>query len=173
MIKPLIQKLKKFTKVDFPIADVSSYLKNLTITQEELKKYDLRRTDTYTRNLIHKNKDFEIMILCWPPNKSAPIHGHEGEKCWARVQTGQLKICNYKQISSKPLKLNKIQEWTCNPGFLDGPADIHSVENISKNNAISLHVYAKPYDSCDIYNLENGTINRVKLSYHSIDGIIC
>ncbi len=173
MIKPIIEELKEFAKVDFPIAEVSSFLKNLNIKQEELKKYDLRRTDTYTRNLIHKNKDFELMVLCWPPNTSAPIHGHEGEKCWARVQTGQLKICNYKQVSSKPLKLNKIQELTCKPGFLDGPADIHSVENISKKSAISLHVYAKPYDSCDIYNIQKGTINRVKLSYHSIDGIIC
>ena len=113
------------------------------------------------------------MVICWPPNTSAPIHGHEGEKCWARVQDGNLQICNYEEVSSDPLELNMLQELSCSPGFLDGPADIHSVENITDKFATSLHVYAKPYDACDIYDIEKGTVDRTKLSYHSIDGILC
>ena len=173
MLNTVIDKLKEFSKEDFPVPEVSSYLLNLNIDQEELKKYLLRADDHYTRNLIHRDRDFEIMIICWPPNTSAPIHGHEGEKCWARVQDGNLQICNYEEVSSSPLKLNMIQELSCAPGFLDGPADIHSVENITREFATSLHVYAKPYDACDIYDIEKGTVDRIKLSYHSIDGILC
>ncbi len=173
MLNTVINKLKEFSKEDFPVPEVSSYLLNLNIDQEELKKYLLRADDHYTRNLIHRDRDFEIMIICWPPNTSAPIHGHEGEKCWARVQDGNLQICNYEEVSSSPLKLNMIQEMSCAPGFLDGPADIHSVENITGEFATSLHVYAKPYDACDIYDIEKGTVDRIKLSYHSIDGILC
>ena len=76
-------------------------------------------------------------------------------------------------MSSKPLKLLKIQELVGSPGFLDGPADIHSVENISNEFAISLHVYAKPYDACDIYDLDKGLVERTRLSYHSMDGDLC
>ena len=173
MLNTVINKLKEFSKEDFPVPEVSSYLLNLNIDQEELKKYLLRADDHYIRNLIHRDRDFEIMIICWPPNTSAPIHGHEGEKCWARVQDGNLQICNYEEVSSSPLKLNMIQELSCAPGFLDGPADIHSVENITGEFATSLHVYAKPYDACDIYDIEKGTVDRIKLSYHSIDGILC
>ena len=173
MLNTVINKLKEFSKEDFPVPEVSSYLLDLNIDQEELKKYLLRADDHYTRNLIHRDRDFEIMIICWPPNTSAPIHGHEGEKCWARVQDGNLQICNYEEVSSSPLKLNMIQELSCAPGFLDGPADIHSVENITREFATSLHVYAKPYDACDIYDIEKGTVDRIKLSYHSIDGILC
>lgn len=173
MLNTLIDKLKEFSKEDFPVPEVSSYLLELKLGQEELKKYLLREDSHYTRNLIHRDSDFEIMVICWPPNTSAPIHGHEGEKCWARVQDGNLQICNYEEISSDPLKLNMLQELSCSPGFLDGPADIHSVENITDEFATSLHVYAKPYDACDIYDMEKGTIDRTKLSYHSIDGVLC
>ena len=173
MLNTVIDKLKEFSKEDFPVPEVSSYLLNLNIDQGELKKYLLRADDHYTRNLIHRDRDFEIMIICWPPNTSATINGHEGEKCWARVQNGNLQICNYEEVSSSPLKLNMIQELSCAPGFLDGPADIHSVENITGEFATSLHVYAKPYDACDIYDIEKGTVDRIKLSYHSIDGILC
>ena len=117
MLNTVINKLKEFSKKDFPVPEVSSYLLNLNIDQEELKKYLLRADDHYTRNLIHRDRDFEIMIICWPPNTSAPIHGHEGEKCWARVQDGNLQICNYEEVSSSPLKLNMIQELSCAPGF--------------------------------------------------------
>ena len=173
MIQSVINKLKEFAKEDFPVPAVSSYLSSLDLGDDWLKKYDLRISNHYTRNLIHRDTDFEIMVICWPPNTYAPIHGHEGEKCWARVQTGQLTICNYEELSSKPLKLLKIQELVGSPGFLDGPADIHSVENISNEFAISLHVYAKPYDACDIYDLDKGLVERTRLSYHSMDGDLC
>ena len=95
MNNTLINDLKIFAKDNFHVEKVSSYLKDLNLSKKDLEKYDHRNETTYTRNLIHREKDFEIMLVCWPPHTSAPIHGHEGEKCWARVQTGELKICNY------------------------------------------------------------------------------
>ena len=173
MIEAVIERLKEFAHQDFPVSEVSSYLLNLNLNENEIKKYSFHKGNYYTRNLIHKDTDFELMVICWPPNTSAPIHGHEGEKCWARVQEGQLQICNYEEISSDPLDLNMIQRLSCSPGFLDGPADIHSVENLSDKFATSLHVYAKPYDACDIYDTDNGKIERMKLSYYSNNGVIC
>jgi predicted metal-dependent enzyme (double-stranded beta helix superfamily) len=173
MIDTLINDMKLFAKDDFHVQTVSSYLSNLNLTMDDLKKFNHRMQHNYTRNLIHREPNFEIMLVCWPPHISAPIHGHEGEKCWARVQTGKLNICNYKEVSRDPLKLEKIQELECAPGFLDGPADIHSVENLSDEFATSLHVYAKPYDACEIFNLEKGIIQRAKMDYHSMDGTLC
>ena len=169
----LINDLRIFTEQSFPVTKVTSYLRSLDLQKEQLEKYCYFNRDFYTRNLVHKEKGFELMVVCWSPGQKAPIHGHEGEKCWARVQEGQLEICNYEEISSKPLELKLTQKLSCSPGFLDGPADIHSVENLSDKFAISLHVYAKPYNACNIYDTENGQIERMKLSYYSNNGVIC
>ncbi|MBA66103.1 MAG: hypothetical protein CMG55_09920 [Candidatus Marinimicrobia bacterium] len=173
MIEKLIYDLKNFAKQDFPIPEMSNHLQNLNINDNSLKKYTFIEKKFYTRNLIHREKDFEILLICWPAKTNAPIHGHEGEKCWARVEQGNLQIGNYKEISKVPLKLKLINKLSCDPGFLDGPADIHSVENISNSLSTSLHIYAKPYDACDIYNTEKKSIERKKLSYYSIDGKTC
>ena len=173
MIETLIIDMRKFAKKNFPVTEVSTYLKKLSLNDRELKKYSLFEENFYTRNLIHREKDFEIMVICWPPKKCAPIHGHEGEKCWARVENGNLQICNYNELSTDPLQLKMVTKLSCDPGFLDGPADIHSVENLTNKYAVSLHVYAKPYDACDIYNIEEKKIERIQLSYYSIDGKIC
>ena len=66
-----------------------------------------------------------------------------------------------------------IQELSCAPGFLDGPADIHSVENIQDEPAISLHLYTKPFGECDIYCIDKGTIERVPLVYDSMYTELC
>tara|TARA_Y100000816_G_scaffold278942_1_gene250663 strand:+ start:217 stop:738 length:522 start_codon:yes stop_codon:yes gene_type:complete len=173
MIETLVSDMRAFAKTNFPVITVSSYLQKLNLNDEGLRKFSFFEEKFYTRNLIHREKDFEIMVICWPPNTCAPIHGHEGEKCWARVENGRLQICNYEELSSNPLELKMITKISCEPGFLDGPADIHSVANLTNKYAVSLHVYAKPYDACDIYNIEEKKIIRTQLGYHSIDGNIC
>jgi hypothetical protein len=103
----------------------------------------------------------------------APIHGHEGEKCWFKILSGSLEIYNYKIKTIRPLKLKKMEKITASSGYLDGPADIHSINNCYKNPVITLHIYAKPYDTCDIYDLKTNQIQRLKMNYYSIDGKIC
>ena len=113
------------------------------------------------------------MLVCWKAGQVAPIHGHEGEKCWMRVESGALQISNYTLESIDPLLLNMADQIKGETGHLDGPAEIHSVENAYSEDAVSLHVYAKPFSKCDIYCLDTGTVERVKLVYDSIDKQLC
>lgn len=125
----------------------------------------------YTRHLVHKDDDVELLVLCWARGALAPIHGHEGEYCWARVERGQLTFRNYREISRTPLKLEALGSGVDGgPGHVDGPADIHSVSNpIARDqDAVSVHVYCRPYDECDLYDVEPGTVRRVRLAYDSV-----
>ena len=169
MIDIIIQKLKDFAKEDFPVKEVSSFLKSIELKNKDIKKYTFKLQNRYTRNLIYKDINFELLLLCWAPNVTAPIHGHEGEKCWAKVLDGELEICNYKESGSYIKLIKKV---SCKPGYLDGPADIHSVKNLETSFATSLHIYAKPYDACDIYSSDLKTIERVKLGYYSVNGML-
>ena len=163
----LINQLKTFAVEDFPIGKVSEYLNNYSISNENFNDYIHFKDEKYCRNLIHKEADFEIMLVCWKAGQVAPIHGHEGEKCWMRIEAGSL------QISIDPLLLNMADQIKGETGHLDGPAEIHSVENVYSEDAVSLHVYAKPFSKCDIYCLDTGTVERVKLVYDSIDKQLC
>ena len=172
-MKSLISQLKKHSLYDFPVKDVSSTILNSEIQENIIKKYSHFSKSMYTRNRIYRNDDFEIILLCWLPNQMAPIHGHEGEKCWFKVINGSLKISNYSIKSLAPLKLSLEEKITASEGYLDGPADIHSIENCSNKPVITLHIYANPYDTCTVYNLKEKQIDKLKMNYHSIDGKLC
>ena len=125
----------------------------------------------YTRHLVHKDADVEILVLCWARGSSAPIHGHEGEYCWARVERGRLSFASYREVSRAPLRLEPLgHDVTGLPGHVDGPADIHAVTNPAAfdEDAVSVHVYCRPYDECDIYDVGQGAVRRVRLTYDSV-----
>ena len=172
-MKSLINELKKHSIHDFPIKKVSSSILNNITEEAIIKKYSHFSEFMYTRNRIFRNDDFEIILLCWLPNQMAPIHGHEGEKCWFKVISGSLQICNYSIKSLKPLNLKFEEKINASKGYLDGPADIHSIENCSNEPVITLHVYANPYNTCTVYNIKEKRINKLKMNYHSIDGKLC
>jgi len=166
-MKALIHDLKQFAQQDFPVPEITSYLSHYKLSEGTLDDYVKFKEEKYTRHLVHKDEDFEILIVCWQAGQKAPIHGHEGEKCWMRVESGKLQVCNYQLDSPQPLALTMTELVNGEKGFLDGPADIHSVENCFEEAAISLHLYAKPFTQCDVYNLDEGTINSVQLAYDS------
>ena len=51
--------------------------------------------------------------------------------------------------------------------------DYDNLKKLSDNFATSLHVYAKPYEECEIFDIEKGTITKAKMDYYSIDSVLC
>ena len=124
--------------------------------------------DRYTRHLVFKSPAVELLVLCWARGSRAPIHGHEGELCWARVERGRLRFTSYRELSRRPLSLAPVGDpIEGGPGHVDGPADIHAVDTVGEE-AVSLHVYVRPYDECDIYDLADRAVRRVRLTYDSV-----
>jgi len=164
----LINEIKKLSEYNFPDNDVYDLLEDSSLSEKDIKDYIQFDQKKYTRHLIYKDNSFELLLMCWSPGQRAPIHGHEGEKCFMRVEKGSLLFTNYILESTNPLSLKMIDSIKGSPGFLDGPADVHSVENIYTDNAITFHVYAKPYAECDVYDIKLGNIYRKKLVYDSM-----
>jgi hypothetical protein len=56
-----------------------------------------------------------------------------------------------------------------NPGIVDPNEPVHQVLNLAEyaERAVSIHVYSKPFDSCEVYYLDKGTYLDVPLHYTS------
>lgn len=172
-IEPFVENLKQLLRQGFYTAAIHRFLETTLIAPASLQPYVSYRPDRYTRNLIYKSDDFELLAICWNVGQKAPVHGHEGERCWSRVEKGMLCFTNYREAYKKPLVLERLAEPAYGRrGHLDGPADIHEVENPGSSGelAVSLHLYARPYDQCDIYDLAKGEKRRVKLVYDTMYG---
>jgi NitT/TauT family transport system ATP-binding protein len=165
-----VARMRELTAPPVEAGSVQRFLGTHLIEPASLEPHVRYAAGRYTRHLVFKSSAVELLVLCWSRGSHAPIHGHEGELCWARVERGQLRFASYRELSRSPLRLApEGSPVEGKPGHVDGPADIHSVETVGAD-AVSLHVYVKPYDECDIYDLAQGVVRRVRLTYDSVPG---
>lgn len=172
-IQHFIDRLEILSSSHFPVDQVKALLKSMPFSLESLKPYIFFSDQSYTRNLIFKRPSFEILLLCWTSGQVSPIHGHEGEKCWMRVEQGELEFTNYnvKEFNGK-IRIEESTKLTGPVGFVDGPAVIHKVENLTSKPAMSLHLYARPFSKCDIFDEKKQIKQKTNLRYTSISGKI-
>lgn len=109
-IEELLRELQTLVARGFDTREVHDYLLATLIEPASLESYLSFRPDHYSRNLIYKSDAFELLAICWEVGQKAPIHGHEGELCWSRVESGTLSFTNYREVSENPLALEKLGE---------------------------------------------------------------
>jgi len=136
----LIRNLNDFVSENFPVDKVTPFLTDYDLKSDVIEKYCFFKDDKYSRNLVYKDEHFELLIVCWDSGQKAPIHGHEGEKCWMKVEKGSLQICNYQLKSMNPLSLTMIDRIDGMAGFLDGQR-IFIPLKIYKTNQQSVSTY--------------------------------
>ena len=150
----LVDEIIRLTVAGLDPGRMQELLASTLVEPASLDAYVRFEPGRYTRHLVHKSAEVEILVLCW-----------------ARVERGTLSFTDYQEVSRQPLHVTPMGPASVGgPGHLDGPTDLHAVENPRDlgRPAVSLQVYARPYDECDIYDLEEGTVRRVRLRYDSV-----
>ena len=161
---------------DFSLQNVQDYVIRHAVRPETLDKYCFFSKGNYTRNLIFKNDLFECMTLCWDIGQHSRIHNHRDQNCWMSAPIGRLRIQNYRvdqrDASHGTCKIIPTELYDldgAHPTYVDPMEPVHEVMNLAEFNqrAVSLHIYSKPFDSCEIYSRDKGTYGDVPLFYTS------
>jgi hypothetical protein len=56
--------------------------------------------------------------------------------------------------------------------FINDDIALHRVRPLPGTRGISLHLYSKPIDVCNIYDEATGRVVESSLVYHSIEGVV-
>jgi cysteine dioxygenase len=161
---------------DFSLQNVQDYILRHSVRPETLDKYCFYSKGNYTRNLIFKNDVFECMTICWEIGQASRIHNHRGQNCWMSAPIGRLKVQNFRVDARDPARgtcriiPTDIYEMdAAHPAYVNPLEPVHQVLNLPEFNqrAVSIHVYSKPFDSCEVYQREKGTYGDVPLHYTS------
>ena len=62
--------------------------RRLAISSELIESRTCFAASTYTRNLLCRSADFELLVLCWKPGHESTIHNHAGSLNAIRVDRG-------------------------------------------------------------------------------------
>jgi len=147
----------------------NSIIHSLQLEPNAFEKYASWSKKSYTRNCIADTDKFELILICWNAGHQTSIHDHGGEECWVKVIEGEFKETVYKQVESGELillktKFSKENDITYMKDFMG----YHRLESSANKRSMSLHLYAKPIRSCNVFNEASKTFVHTDLEYDSI-----
>jgi predicted metal-dependent enzyme (double-stranded beta helix superfamily) len=188
----LVNKLLKLSPSEFTSARVSAILSERTVRDSSLAGFLNFRDEKYARNLVYRCDAFEMMVLCWQPGQVTPIHNHSGQCGWVRVLRGRMEETDYAapdwmrggvipagriEIDDEGVghgvTLTELDTRTIAAGrevsAVDRARSIHRLGNPRRHpddeRAVTLHVYARPHDSCLNFDLEAATCRQVSMRF--------
>jgi cysteine dioxygenase len=178
-ISDWVKNLATIPERNFTLENVQDYILHHSVRPETLDKYLFFSKGSYTRNLIFKNDMFECMAICWEVGQFSRIHNHRDQNCWMSAPIGRLKVQNFRvedrhaageNCGSCKLVPTDIYEMDgAHPAYVNPLEPVHQVLNLEEYNqrAVSIHVYSKPFDTCEVYLRDKGTYSDVPLHYTS------
>jgi len=98
------------------------------------------KEEHYCRKVIHRIRDFDVVLIGWSPGQRSPIHNHPSNGCLVYPILGALyeeRFCEELNLKgSATLDVGKY----C---YIDNGICIHQLGNASSTEkAISLHIYS-------------------------------
>lgn len=180
-VEAWVKGLAAIPEREFSLQNVQDYVVHHAVRPQSLDKYCFFSKGSYTRNLIFRNDLFECMTLCWDIGQHSRIHNHRDQNCWMSAPIGRLRIQNYR------VDQRDAAHGTCricatelydldatHPTYVNPMEPVHEVINLPEFNqrAVSIHIYSKPFDSCEVYYRDQNKYADVPLFYTSEYGTL-
>jgi cysteine dioxygenase len=179
-IQDLVAGLRQFPEAAFDETEkLRRFLQETPVSAESLDPYLTWDGQHYTRNLIDKTPLYELLAICWEVGQISSIHNHRDQNCWMAVPIGRLQVENFRvvhqDLGSGRCHLqatNTVEMNISQPCAVDPREPVHRVLNPRAFNqrAVSLHVYSRPFDTCVVYSIEQGTCGEIQLHYTTAYG---
>ncbi len=156
---------------------VARALSEHALHRRAVEPYALHEEGRYTRTLVYRDEHIEVIVLGWARGAHAPIHSHNGQQCWMLAVAGELEVVDYRLVAGGERPGYALIERmgprrSLMPGNVDQrqpETDLHSVRTGANSGfAISVHVYAKPIDSCLVFEPRRSRCVRRQLRYDRV-----
>ena len=104
------------------------------------KQYISFDKQDYKKNLVYRDNNFEMFVVCWLPNQETKIHNHPEGGCLLKILEGniieELYDKNFVLQENNNLVMSDVR-------YIDDSIGIHKMKN-NEENTISLHIYSPP-----------------------------
>ncbi|MGH9404541.1 MAG: cysteine dioxygenase [Terriglobia bacterium] len=180
-LNAFVEQFSAIPEREFTHQNVLDFLRRNPVTPESLSPYLYFSHEHYTRNLIERTPLFDLLALCWEPGQQSPIHNHCNQSCWMAIACGKVQVHNFKLLrqdaSAGFCELASSTHYTIdagNPAEVDPAEPIHLVANPRSfgSRAVTLHIYSKPYDTCEVYDLKAKRYETVRLVNTTERGVV-
>jgi cysteine dioxygenase len=160
---------------------VLAFLRDHRVNPASLAPYLYFSREHYTRNLIQRTPLYELIAICWESGQKSAIHNHRDQSCWMAMAYGKVQVHNFRMVRKDAAtgfcELAPSTHFLITPETpqeVDPEEPIHQVINASSfgGRAVTLHIYSKPFDTCEVYDLRRNRYEDVQLINTTEFGVV-
>jgi len=136
-LSTLIKNIKNHLQTNKDLSYAQHYLEEYN-TNEWMHKVKFNPHENYTRNLLYRDGEFEIYIICWNPNQESKIHNHANRGCLMKTLQGEL----LNEVYTKKLKLLAIGHmYKDTVKYIHDDVGYHKIVN-GTHQTVTMHIYS-------------------------------
>lgn len=135
-----------------PLNKLRRMMQRLDITEYDLRDAVSFGETGYRRNLLRRTDAYEVLVLCWAPGQSSPIHDHAQSTCGVRVISGEAVETRYEHDAHGFLHPVAVERFAEGSAAGSQDADIHAIGNRTGDPLVTLHVYSPPLGAMQTYD---------------------
>lgn len=146
----LIEKINKSLQNGSKLKEMSSIM--LSYKGTDWENFTNFCTDHYTRNLVYRDNNIEVLIICWNRQQVSRIHDHPENGCIMKLLTGQLieELYDLSHENTPVLKVSRAINANM-ISYQEGSRGLHKIKNLTDQVAVSMHVYSPPNHQLKLY----------------------
>ena len=149
-------------------SEQASILKRTNISVSDFEKYASWIDGKYSRNCFARRDSFEMILICWDEDAKTPIHDHNGQHCWVLQISGSILEKRFEKNDSGFTLIDEAELRAGKISYMNDKMGYHTLENNSKSQAMTLHVYANPINQCNVYNEEKSQFEIKEMAYDTL-----
>lgn len=168
--KEMLARVAEMPREDLTEDALYQLVSRLRVDSALMAPYIQFKDTGYARNVLYRDDKFEAICLCWEPGQGTAIHNHGGSYGVVYVFEGALTVDCYKRVDdgSVPNHAELQCVVTCHSPagtlMLDRVGSTHRLVNRGDRKAISLHFYANPLATMELFDLETGRVEQKVMS---------
>ncbi|WP_421765151.1 cysteine dioxygenase [Ekhidna sp.] len=149
-IEALVHALNQCEECGSHVLEVMS---NVNIPRSEFERYYSWRDDRYARNVLARNDNFEILLICWEKGQSSPIHDFNAQEAWIHPIEGMLREERFK-INVDDDRLERVSNVLLGTDEFSymNQIGIHRYSNAYSARTVSLNIYRNPVTEWHVYD---------------------
>lgn len=149
-------------------------LERYALEHDDWRGYAHFDPEVYTRNLVARCEPFELLVLAWNAGQSSPIHNHSGQHCWMAVLEGDIEEVQFewpRPDAVEPLRSTRTTRLSAGKvAYIHDDIALHLVRPAGGARGVSLHLYSRPIDTCNVYDSISGKVAPRTMAYYSVGG---
>lgn len=138
-------------------AGFTDALLRASISPEELASFSQWNSRHYSRQCIHRTREYELMLICYEQGQSTSIHDYDSQMAWIKPVQGSVLEERFKANADGKLKLHGEKTLEIgNLSYMAAKTCIHRHSNAGKGRSITLNLYSKPIRRWRVYDERTG-----------------